>query len=367
MLSSLRRLLPDAWLLFLLSRQVSWNSFRSRSLGSQILLIVFVLAFGAVTGGGSFALGLGVGEILRFYPQLHLEPLIPGVLLAGSSVILLVFSFGAVLGSLFLAKDLDLLMSAPVDRRAIFLAKILDSQGLYYVILAIAAAPALTAYGMRLQYGAGYFVLAMIALLGTPLLPAGVAALLVMVVVRYAPARRVRETLGLAAAAIGIGFSVLAQTARLWTRQFASLEQTGSLSDMPGILTLLQHMLVTPIPPLMAGKGLVAAGQGQWLPALALLSAFLVSTFGLFIISVIAAERLYVSGWVRLQGSGSARRAPSRSGQANDWLAQAPATLAVALKDWRVFPRDLLGLRQLLAPLVAVPVIYYNLVGGSGR
>jgi hypothetical protein len=78
---------------------------------------------------------------------------------------------------------------------------------------------------------------------------------------------------------------------------------------------------------------------------------------------VLAAESLYEAGWTRMQGSGVARRrrVVATASDGAGWLANAPAAVAVAIKDWRVFPRDLTSYRQLLAPLIAVPAVYFNL------
>ena len=55
----------------------------------------------------------------------------------------------------------------------------LDSVGVNYAIIALTALPALITYGVGLGYGPLYYVLMLLALVGTPLLPAGLGALLV--------------------------------------------------------------------------------------------------------------------------------------------------------------------------------------------
>jgi len=268
------------------------------------------------------------------------------------------------LGSLFLSSDLELLMSAPVDRRAVFISKILDSIALYYVLVFITAAPALVTYGFGLRYGPLYYVLALIAILGTPLLPAGLGALLVMVVARFAPARRVREVMGLAAALFGVTCSVISNLSRTWTRGLS-----GTQFSLEAILSQVQAFINLPIPSLVAGRGLAAAGIGDIATAVVDLSGFLLLTFGFFAVCVWLADAIYVSGWVRMQSSGSANRSKQRAEKeaANSGLlGNAPASLAVALKDWRVIPRDLRNFAQFLAPLFLLPVLYLNLLGGGG-
>ncbi|MSP14083.1 MAG: hypothetical protein EXR62_14150 [Chloroflexi bacterium] len=359
------KMLNDTWLLLSLRWQVAWNGFLSRKPLAKVLLVLGALWIGVIVGGGSAALGYGAGSLLRRFPQLHLEPLIPGAILTAIAVILFLTSFGVALGSLFLTNDLEMLMSAPVDRRAVFISKILDGMAFYYGIIAIAAAPALITYGLGLQYGPLYYLLVLITLLGTPLFPASVGALLVMLVARFAPARRVREVLGLSAALVGMSCSLLGQTTRLWTQRIS-----GVSADPQAFLSQIQVVTNFPIPTLVAGRGLSEAGLGDWVPALVNLSGFLVLTFGFFAVTIFLADYMYTTGWIRMQSSGSAAR--SRKQAAKDaahsgLLGGAPAPLALALKDWRVIPRDLRNFAQLLAPLLFLPVVYINLIGGTGR
>jgi ABC-2 type transport system permease protein len=360
------RLISDTLLLLDLRRQVAWNGFRSRSLARQALVTLLTGLLACAAAAFSVSVGFGAGRLLRRAGDPALEPLLPGALLTLATLLLLAVSFGAALGSLFLASDLDRLMFAPVDRRAVFVAKLLDGMAWYYAILAALAAPALVAYGRALGYGPAYYVLALVALLGTPLFPAGLSALLVMLVVRVAPARRVREVLGLAAALAGVSCSVAGQTSRVWARRLFA--PAGGAASPGELLGQVQGFVAAPLPPVLAGSGLAAAGHGDLALAARELSAFFLLTFGVFAGCVVVADTLYASGWVRLQSSGRARRgrAAQRARQPG-WLGRAPAALAVAIKDWQAFPRDLRSLPQLLAPLIVLPAVYYNLVAGGSR
>jgi ABC-2 type transport system permease protein len=358
-------MIADTWLLLGLRWQTAWNGFRHARAWRQALTILAMV--GVALGLGSFSTAIGVlfGEILRHFPTANLDALLPGVLLTIVALILLLSSFGLALGSLFLSSDLELLMSAPVDRRAVFLSKILDGMGTNYGILAVTALPALIAYGIGLGYGPLYYLFAVLAVIGTPLLPAALGALLVLVVARFAPARRVREVLGLMAALFGISCSIIGQTSRLWTQNLASFQ-----ADPTAFKEQIAAIANLPIPTLVAGRGLTAAGNGDLLGALVGMAGFLILTFGLFAGCVVVADRMYMTGWVRMQSSGSAQR--SRKRVARDaanagWLGRAPAYLAIALKDWRVMPRDLRNFAQILGPLVMLPVVYFNLLGGGGR
>lgn len=354
--------LADFWLLWELRWQLTWNRFRARKTGGKIGLGVAVFWVGGWAIFLSGAIGFGAGALLRRYPGIHLEPLLPGAILTAVALILLLSSFGVALGALFFSRDLDLLMSAPVDRRAVFTSKILDGVGLYYAIVLATAVPALITYGIGLGYGPFYYLLALVTVLASPLLPAGFGALLVLLVARFAPARRVKEFLGFVGALVGLGCAVLGNTSRLWTSR---LGDTGA--DPAQLLREAQRLEGLPVPSLIAGRGLALAGTGHWAGALGDVVGFLAITAGFFACCVLAADRLYAAGWVRMQSSGTARRSRERAAReaaGGGWLRRAPAWAALMLKDWRVIPRDLRNFAQMLTPLLILPVVYVNLLAG---
>ncbi len=358
-------MIADTWLLLSLRVLLAWNRFRARKPWQKVTAVLLTLWVGGWALFLSGAVGYGAGALLPRYPDAALDALLPGAILTAAMVLLVLSSFGMALGSLFLSSDLDLLMRAPVDRRAVFISKLLDGIALNYALVLVLGGPALLTYGLSLHYGPLYYVLALVALIGTPLLPEGLGALLVMLVARFAPARRVREVLGLAAALFGISCSLVGQTSRVWMGQFGSVRP-----DLHALRAQVESLAALPIPSLVAGRGLAAAGRGDWGGAVTGLAGFLLITFGFFAGCVWVADALYAAGWVRMQSAGSAKRSRQRAAQAaahGGWLSRAPADLAVALKDWRVIPRDLRNFAQVLGPIVLLPIVYVNLLGGGGR
>ena len=301
--------------------------------------------------------------LLRRGPGLRAGGLLPGIVLSLIIVVLLLSSFGVALGSLFLASDLDLLMAAPVDRRAVFVSKILDGMGWYYVLVAALALPALFLYGGALRFGPLYYVLTLLTVLGAPLLPAALGALLVLLVARFAPARRVREVLGLVAALVGVSCSVVGQTSRVWGGR---LREAGSTRG-PCWASCGRPGPAPPPADRRAGAG--RGGDGDWGAALRDVAGFFLLTFGVFAGCVLLADRLYATGWVRMQSSGSARRAgpggarggprrlarpgPGRPGHRPQGLAHDP-------------PRPA-QLRPAPLPLIILPAVYLNILSGGGR
>lgn len=366
-------MIQDLILLVGLQFQTSWNRFWRMKLGRKLLNIFVFGLLGVSLIFVSGAVGLGSGTLLQRYPEFQLESLLPGLILTAIALLLLVSSFGLALGSLFFSRDLDLLMSAPVSRRAVFISKILNGFTTYYLLVFVLAFPALVTYGIGLHYGPFYYILMLIAVLGTPLLPAGLGALLVLLVARVAPVRRVREVLGLVAALFGTSCALIGNTASYWTRQLSNMD-----FSLEGVLKTIQSLAALPIPSLVAGRGLVAAGQGSPLLGLGLMIGFLLVTFGFFAGCVWLADRMYATGWMRMQGAGATKR--THPGAASSTIAGAgpeqtarPGLLdraapffAITLKDWRIIPRDLRNFAQFLSPLFLVPLIYIQLFINTG-
>jgi hypothetical protein len=158
---------------------------------------------------------------------------------------------------------------------------------------------------------------------------------------------------------------VLGQTSRLWTENIE-----GGRDQLEALLAQVRGFAGLPLPTLMAGHGLTAAGTGDWAGAVGGLAAFTLLTAGVFAGCLVVADRMYMQGWMRMQGSGTSQRSRARAARAaarGGWLSRAPADLAIALKDWRMIPRDLRSFAQLIGPLVLLPVAYINLLGGGGR
>jgi len=208
-----------------------------------------------------------------------------------------------------------------------------------------------------------YYILMVVCLLAVPLLPAAVGSLLVMVIARFAPARRVREALGLAAALFGVTCSVISNTSRFWVRS-SNIDRTS----LTGLLDIVHGIANLPIPSMLAGHGLAAAGTWNIGLALIDLSSFILIAVGAFAVTIWLADTLYAAGWLRMQSSGTASRSAKRVAQdskRSGLLGDATPPFAIALKDWRVLPRDLRNFAQFLTPLFLLPVIYLNFFSGG--
>lgn len=357
-------MIRDSALLFGLTLRLAWNGFRNRPPSRMALYALAVLGIGVPIGFVAATVGFVAGRILMRFPNHDLAPLVLGGIMLGIVGILLFSSFGTVLSSLYLSTDMDPIMSAPISRRAVFAVKILSALGLNYAIVAFTAVPAVIAFGVGLDYGPLYYLLAVPAILGVPLFPEALGAILVLFLARFAPARRLREAIAVVASLFGLSLAFAGQGFRGWAEQLS-----GSV-EVPGeLITSLQSVSSLPIPPFLAGRGLAAAGAGNVGEALAGVAGLYVVTFGFFALCIWLANSMYAAGWSRMRSAGAPKGGSQRAARdaaRRGLLSRAPASLAVALKDWRIIPRDLRQIVQMLSPLILLPILYFNVVASGG-
>jgi ABC-2 type transport system permease protein len=193
---------PGLWTLLVPKRRGGLARLRQQRSGSwpKVLLLALV--------GGVFWTGIfGIAYRVLSYIQRVADI---GDLLAGKmlSVILLAFltilllsNVITALSTFFLAKDLDLLVAAPVGGVRIYLAKLSETVVHSSWMVALLALPILSAYGIVYHGGPLFPLVAAGAFLPFLVLPAVVGVIVTMLLVNVFPARRTRELLGL----IGLG------------------------------------------------------------------------------------------------------------------------------------------------------------------
>lgn len=274
----------------------------------------------------------------------------------------LVTNFGVLLQSLYLAGDMEFLLTVPVPTRAVFVTKLIQAVLPNFLFMSLFNLPALVGLGLAQGYNITYFVMLPVTLAALMLAGAGIAAVAVMFVVRLVPARRVAEVLGLIGGLIGLLCSQSNQIAR-----FSGAGRVSSEQMMAWANTAAQFN--TPYSPLAwPGRALVALGEGQWLMGVSFVGLSAVMMLGAFGVSLITAERLYISGWARTQGVAprKAARVERRRAAGAPRLFPAPFSALVA-KDFKLLTRDLRNLSQLVTPIVFGVIYTLGLVRGTAR
>src|SRR2546429_7356765 len=171
---------------------------RSRGGSGKLLILILVgLAFWV----GVFAI---LYRILKYFRGVEdLGPLLAGKILG---IVLLTFvgilvlsNVITALSSFFLAKDLDLLVSAPVDWLRIYLAKLGETLLHSSWMVALMAVPIFAAYGVSYRGGLLFMPYAVLTVLPLLVLPAVAGSALTLILVNIFPARRTRDLLSIVA------------------------------------------------------------------------------------------------------------------------------------------------------------------------
>ena len=213
--------------------------------GKAIVLAVVGLIFWAAVFGVLF-------RVLRYFKNTQeigalLAGKLLGILLLTFATILLLSNVITALSSYFLAKDLDLLVSSPVDQLRLYLAKLLETVIASSWMVALMAVPILAAYGV--VYGGGLLFAPWAAAVFLPslLMPAVIGVAVTTILVNVFPARRTRDLLSIIALGAAAGVILLFRVIR--PEQLARPEavnrplvvaRPGAAADVPRLLAGLR-------------------------------------------------------------------------------------------------------------------------------
>lgn len=322
--------------------------------GKLVLLIIVGGAFWAGVFGVLFM-------ILRFLRKVEeLGPLIPGKILG---LILLSFIFILVLSnvitalsSFFLAKDLDLLVSAPVDWLRLYIAKLGETLLHSSWMVALMIVPILAAYGVVYKGGVLFVPYAILAVLPMLILPAVVGSAVTLVLVNVFPARRTRDLLSIIALGAAGGLILLFRMIR--PEQLARPEGFRNLLDFV-------ILLGGPTSPFLPSDWASQAIMGYLRNQIDLLPLVLLWTTAAAFVALGAALHgaLYAQGFTKAQ-EGAERFIRGTLwrwtiGWALRWLPVARREFVI--KDVKLFFRDTTQWSQLILLAVLVVVYLFNI------
>jgi len=205
-----------------------------RSGGGTKLVILSVVALGF----WSTVFGV-LYRMLRYFRGVEdLGPLLAGkllglVLLSFMSILILSNVITA-LSSFFLAKDLDLLVSAPVDWLRLYLAKLGETLVHSSWMVALMAVPIFAAYGAIYHGGLLFPLYAVVTIMPLLVLPAVVGSAVTLILVNIFPARRTRDLLSLIALGAAGGVIMLFRIIR--PERLARPEGFRNLLDFIAVL-----------------------------------------------------------------------------------------------------------------------------------
>jgi ABC-2 type transport system permease protein len=277
------------------------------------------------------------------------------VLLAFASLLLLSNLITA-LSSFFLAKDLDLLVSAPVDWLHLYLAKLGETLLHSSWMVALMAVPIFTAYGLVFGGGPLFPLVVAGALLPYFVLPSVLGSAITLVLVNVFPARRTRDLLSLIAIGAFGGLILLFRLVR-----------PERLSRPEGVRNLLDYLsaLETPTSPFLPSEWATSMVM-NWLQRTAdpLPVVLLWSTAAAFVVlGAWLHSRLFHLGFSKAQeGAERFVRGRAWAGIGTRLFRSVPAARReFVLKDLRLFFRDTTQWSQLILLAVLLVVYVFNI------
>jgi len=270
-----------------------------------------------------------------------------------------VTSVSFAISGLYLARDVELLLVAPVSPRAVLLAKLCVQLATGVAIAALLAGPWLVAY-LSAQGALAALPLVAVAALALAALPLCAGTAVTIVTVRFLPARRVRD----AAALLVTGTVFIVTAVNVVLRTPDGMRSTTPLAlDAPGRGRIAD---LAWLPTGWAARAAVAAARGR--PAVACLLTLLlvVSAAAALLLVSRLGEAAFVAGHQRAveAGEGRGRRRVAGRLRHRGRGGPRPVWRAIALKDLRELRRDASQLGQLVLPIALFAL--YIAVPGQG-
>ncbi len=319
------------------------------------------LAMVLLVGGGFWAAVFGVAYRVLSYVQrvpdigdLLAGKMLATILLAFLSILLLSNVITA-LSTFFLAKDLDLLVAAPVGGTRLYLAKLGETVVHSSWMVALLALPIVTAYGIVYSGGPLFPFVALAAGVPFLILPAVAGTIVTVLLVNVFPARRARELLGLLSlGAVGVVVVFL---------RFMRPEQ---LARPEGFRNFVDYLVVlrTPTSDLLPSEW--AAGMiMNWLlriPDVDPIARLWGATTVALAIGIMVHQRLFRLGYSKAQeGAERKIRRPLRGPLGGILRSLPPTKREFLLKDLRLFFRDNTQWSQLILLGVLLMIYIFNI------
>src|SRR6478735_5733342 len=220
-----------------------------------------------------------------------------GMILIGFFSILLLSNVITALSSFFLARDLDLLVGAPVDWLKLYAAKLLETGVNSSWMVVLMAIPMFAAFGVA-YHGGPLFPLIVLAVFITFLVvPAVIGSAITLVLVNVFPARRTRDILSVIAVLAAGGIVLLFRIIR--PERLARPEGFRSLVEFVTVLR-------TPTSPFLPSEWVQRAVLGwlayrpDWMSVYLLWS----TAAAAFVLGALLHRQLYSIGFSKAQESG---------------------------------------------------------------
>ncbi|SKA01535.1 putative ABC transporter permease subunit [Anaerorhabdus furcosa] len=187
---------------------------RSGSKNSKGIFLLVVILGGLIFASATYSMGIYSG-IPAGYKDFVLY-----TMATASVLIVFIFSITTAQGQLFQFKDFDLLMTLPISRTMVFLAKVLSFVVIMLVYCFLFMLPALVIYGVNESMGILYYVYGIVGLFFLPLIPIVISSLFAFIIRKLAGHGKYKNLL------VNLGSIILFAAIMLGSMSLSSLEGT---------------------------------------------------------------------------------------------------------------------------------------------
>jgi ABC-2 type transport system permease protein len=351
--------ITDASLLHLLAPK--WLTAKARATTDERgrgLRLLVLGAFGFAFWAVIFAVLFRLLRYFRGVPEIGvlLAGKLLGLILVGFFSILLLSNIITALSSFFLARDLDLLVGAPVDWLKLYCAKLIETLINSSWMVVLMAVPMLAAYGVVYRGGWAFPLIALASFVPFLVIPTVLGSTITLLLVNAFPARRTRDILSVIAVLAAGGIVILARVIR--PERLARPEGFRSLVEF---VTLLR----TPTSPLLPSEW-VQKGLMSWLETTPDILPFYLlwsTALAAIVLGALLHRSLFAKGFSKAQESSQRFARATVFGRAGR-IALAPFGVLrreLIMKELRLFFRDTTQWSQLILLAVLVVVYVFNI------
>ena len=279
-----------------------------------------------------------------------------GLILIGFFSILMLSNIITALSGFFLAKDLDLLVAAPVDWLTLYGAKLLETAVASSWMVMLMAVPMFTAFGFAYHGGPVFALLVLVVFVPFLLVPAVIGSAITLLLVNIFPARRTRDILSVIAVLAAGGIVLLFRIVR--PERLARPEGFRSLVEFVAILR-------TPTSPFLPSEWVQRAVLGWLNNRMDFLPGYLLwsTAAAAFVFGALLHRALYLHGFSKAQESAQRWTRTSVTRRLGYKLFAPLSVLRreLLLKELRLFFRDTTQWSQLILLAVLVVVYVFNI------
>ena len=281
--------------------------------------------------------------------------------LAFGAVSIMIFFFGIfyVIAIMYHADDIELLLSLPVRPYQLLGAKFLTLVVYEYVVEAFLLLPMLVSFGIKSAAGVLYYLYSALLFLVVPVIALAMAAVIVMVVMRFTNFGKNKQAFkfvgAIIAMALAIGLNVAIQTT---ARNITSAQITAIMTGQSSLVSILGRIFpgIT-----FASDALIHSAALEGLGNLLL---YLLCSFGAILVFIGLGQLLYVEGVIGVSESSAKRKAVKDLGRSTE---STPVIKSYVKKEIRLLMRSPIAFMNCVLINFIWPIILVIMVMGGGN